>query len=103
MSGNVDWFKDVRNVPRDLLKESPGWIYQQRKDAEELGQMQQYPTGDEQGMIDPESLNKQQRLAFDIITSQNGNDNEPVHMIVCGTAGTGKTFFISVVKKVLGD
>ena len=81
LSDNVDWFKDVRNVPIDLLKESPGWIYQQRKDAEELGQIQQYPAGDEQGVIDPESLNEQQQLAFDIITSQNGNDNEPVHMI----------------------
>ena len=42
-------------------------------------------------MIDLESLNEQQRLAFDIITSQNGNENEPVDMIVCGTAGTGET------------
>ena len=90
-------------MPLDLLKESPGWIYQQRKDAEELGQIQQYPVGDEQGVIDRESLNEQQRLAFDIITSQNSNDNEPVHMIVCGTAGTGKTFLIRAVKQVLGD
>ena len=94
LSDNFDWFKDVRNVPRDLLNESPGWIYQQRKDAEELGQIQQYPAGDEQGVVDPESLNEQQRLAFHIITSQNGIDNEPVHMIVCGTAGTGKTFLV---------
>ena len=36
-------------------------------------------------------MNKQ-RLTFDIITSQNGNDNEPVHIIVCETAVTGKTF-----------
>ena len=49
LSDNVDWFKDVRNVPQDLLKESPGWIYQQRKDAEELGQMQLYSVGEEQG------------------------------------------------------
>ena len=88
-------------MPRDLLKESPGWIYQQRKDVEELGQIQQYPLGDEQRVIDLERLNEQQRLAFDIITSQNGNDNEPVHMIVCGTAGTGKTFLIRAVKQVL--
>ena len=54
-------------------------------------------------MIDPESLNKQQQLAFDIITSQNGNDNEPVHMIVCGTAGTGKTFLMRAVKQLLRD
>ena len=40
MSDNeaVDWFQEVRAaVPTDLLKESPGWIYSQRKEAEELG------------------------------------------------------------------
>ena len=55
LSDNVHWFKDVRNVPIDLLKESPGWIYQQRKDVEELGQIQQYPVGHEQGVIDLET------------------------------------------------
>jgi hypothetical protein len=33
----VDWFETVRAVPRDLLRESPGWIYSQRKEAEEHG------------------------------------------------------------------
>jgi hypothetical protein len=33
----VDWFETVRTVPRDLLRESPGWIYSQRKEAEEHG------------------------------------------------------------------
>ena len=45
-------------------------------------------------------MNEQQQLAFDIITSQNGNDNEPVRMIVWGTAGTGKKFLIRAVKQV---
>jgi hypothetical protein len=101
MSDNeaVYWFEMVRAVPRDLLRESPGWIYSQGKEAEEHGQ--QSREDDQQRVIDPETLNEKQRLAYNIITSQNGNNAEPVYMIVCGTAGTGKTL-ISAAKQVLG-
>jgi pantothenate kinase-related protein Tda10 len=94
----VDWFETVRAVPRDLLRESPGWIYSQSKEAEEHGQQFQ---DDQQSVIDPETLNEKQRLAYDIITPQNGDNAEPVYMIVCGTAGTGKTYLISAAKQVL--
>ncbi|CAB4023269.1 ATP-dependent DNA helicase pif1 [Paramuricea clavata] len=101
MSDNeaVDWFEMVRAVPRDLLKECPGWIYSQRKEAEEHGQ--HFQEDDQHCVIDPETLNEKQRLAYDIITSQNGDNAEPVYMIVCGTAGTGKTYLISATKQVL--
>ncbi|CAB4017851.1 ATP-dependent DNA helicase PIF1, partial [Paramuricea clavata] len=101
MSDNeaVDWFEMVRAVPRDLLKECPGWIYSQRKEAEEHGQ--HFREDDQQCVIDPDTLNEKQRLAYDIITSQNGDNAEPVYMIVCGTAGTGKTYLISATKQVL--
>ena len=101
MSDNeaVDWFEEVRAVPRDMLRESPGWIYSKRKEAEELGQQYQE---DQLCVSDPETLNDKQRLAFDLITSQNDDNAKPVHMIVSGTAGTGKTYLISAVKQVLG-
>ncbi len=101
MSDNeeVDWFEEVRAVPRDLLREAPGWIYSQRKEAEELGQQYQE---DQLCVSDPETLNDKQRLTFDLITSQNDDNAKPVHMIVSGTAGTGKTYLISAVKQVLG-
>ena len=97
----VEWFETVRAVPRDLLRESPGWIYSQRKEAEEHGQ--QFREGDQQCVIDPETFNEKKRLAYDIITSQNGDNAEPVYMIVFGTAGTGKTYLISAAKQVLGS
>jgi hypothetical protein len=102
MSDNeaVDWFETVRAVPRDLLRESPGWIYSQRKEAEEHGQ--QFQEDDQQCVIDPETLNKKQCLAYNIITSQNGDNAESVFMNVCGKAGTGKTYLISAAKQVLG-
>ncbi len=101
MSDNeaVDWFEEVRAVPRDLLRESPGWIYSKRKEAEELGQQYQE---DQLCVSYPETLNDKQRLAFDLITSQNDDNAKPVHMIVSGTAGTGKTYLIRAVKQVLG-
>ncbi|CAB4022742.1 Hypothetical predicted protein, partial [Paramuricea clavata] len=95
MSDNeaADWFEMVRAVPRDLLRESPGCIYSQRKEAEEHGQ--QCREDDQQCVIDPETLNEKQRLAYNIITSQNGDNAEPVYMIVCGTAGTGTGTVVS--------
>ncbi|XP_028394466.1 uncharacterized protein LOC114518659 [Dendronephthya gigantea] len=98
----VDWFEAARGVPGDLLRESPGWISKQRRDAEEQGM--QYHTGDQQVVVDPGTLNDKQRLAFDIITASMANDEcEPLHMIVSGTAGTGKTYLISALKQVLQD
>jgi hypothetical protein len=46
----------VRAVPRDLLRESPGWIYSQRKEADEHGQ--QFREDDQQCVIDLETLNE---------------------------------------------
>ncbi|XP_028413092.1 ATP-dependent DNA helicase pfh1-like [Dendronephthya gigantea] len=64
----------------------------------------QYHTGDQQVVVDPGTLNDKQRLAFDIITASMANDEcEPLHMIVSGTAGTGKTYLISALKQVLQD
>ena len=37
MKNGTDWFEAARSVPMDLLKECPGWICTQRKDAEEQG------------------------------------------------------------------
>ena len=101
MSDNeaVDWFETVRALPRDLLRESPGWIYSKRKEAEEHGLQFR---DDQQCVIDPETLNEKQCLAYNIITSQNSDNAEPVYMIVCRTAGTGKTYLISAAKQVLG-
>ena len=66
-------------MPRDLLRESPGWINRQRKEAEEHSQ--QFREDDQRRVIDPETLNEKQQLAYDIITSQNGDNAEPIYMI----------------------
>jgi hypothetical protein len=48
--------KKGRAVLSDLLRESPGWIYSQRKEAEE--HCQQFREDDQQSVIDPETLNE---------------------------------------------
>jgi hypothetical protein len=48
--------KKGRAVLSDLLMESPGWIYSQRKEAEE--HCQQFREDDQQSVIDPETLNE---------------------------------------------
>ena len=50
-------------------------------------------------------MNEKQRLAYDIVTShaQSVQTSEPVCMIICGTAGTGKTYLINTLKQVLGE
>ena len=56
MSDNeaVDLLEEVRAVHKDLFTKSPGWIYSQRKEAEELGQQYQE---DQLCVSDPETLN----------------------------------------------
>ena len=46
-----------------------------------------------------------QRLANNIVTShaQSVETSESVYTIVCGTAGTGKTYLINALKQVLGE
>ena len=37
LENGTDWFEEARSVPLELLRECPGWISKQRKDAEERG------------------------------------------------------------------
>ena len=106
LENGTDWFEEARSVPVELLRECPGWISKQRKDAEERGRQPltaQAQNGHEPA-IDPATLNDKQRLAYDIVTShaQSVDTSEPVCMILCGTAGTGKTYLINAFKQVLG-
>ena len=37
LENGTDWFEEARSVTMELLRECPGWISKQRKDAEETG------------------------------------------------------------------
>ena len=104
-AGEVDWSESSSHFPEELLRACPDWIMQQRKDY------QQGPKSNatsDQPASSVESLNEQQRLAYDIVTNHNqtrlsGDQVKPLHMIICGTAGTGKSYLIASIKQSLGS
>ena len=58
--------------------------------------------------VDIQSLTTEQHLAYNIVCSHHmstlcGELPEPLHMIICGTAGTGKSFLISALAHLLKD
>ena len=55
-----------------------------------------------------EQLNRQQRLAFNILAMHHaaltsGTPQEPLHVIITGEGGSGKSFLISAIKTLLRD
>ena len=98
----TDWFEAAKSVPVEVLRDCPGWIYKKKKEMEEGQQLVMQP---EVVVIDPVSLNEKQTLAFNILKShaQRFATSESLRMIICGTAGTGKTYLINALKQVIGD
>ena len=61
-------------------------------------------TLEERRAVDPDTLNDGQREVFDLIQSHSETcGNEPLRLIVTGTAGTGKSYLIDAIKTYLGD
>ena len=100
----VDWCEDARSVAPDFLRECGGWIHSKRKDSEQSTCNNiSVRTANCEEQINLSTLNDKQRLAFDLVLDHANSDNqlEPLRMIVCGTAGTGKTYLINALKQVL--
>ena len=70
---NIDWNEAARNYPQELLRECPKWIMNKRKEHEENNTSLEMP----QQPVDPATLNDQQRLAYDIITSHSDKSQDP--------------------------
>ena len=99
----VDWSASSSHFPADVLRECPAWISHRRK---ECHQITDGASSDQQAAAPVESLNEQQKLAYDIVTKHNkarlaGEPVKPLHMIICGTAGTGKSFLIASLQRSL--
>ena len=102
---NVDWATSARELPSPLLRESPHWISSQRQTAESSASspwLRQLPT------IDVATLNSKQLQAYNHIKLhysqyQANQSPPPLHIIVSGTAGTGKSYLISALAHLLGS
>ena len=99
----VDWAAYARQLPEDVLKECPKWISNQRLLIGEHSnsiQNQHFP------QINIDTLNPKQLCVYNHVKhhfTQLNEHNQPsaLHMIVSGTAGTGKSYLIFSLTQLL--
>lgn len=54
--------------------------------------------------VDPSKLNEAQAFIYCVVEQHHQSPSpDPLQMMVCGTAGSGKTFLIRALKQLLGD
>lgn len=88
---DVDWSVGTRSLPQNIVRECPKWIFNCKRTAQE----QQNNVSQRQlPAVNIQALTSQQRLAFNIVDTHyrsilGGEIPDPLHMIICGTAGTG--------------
>lgn len=104
-SDPVDWAAPARALPPDVLRESCTWVKTRRHETQDdpnsLWHRQLPP-------VDISSLNMKQQMAYDIILHHQAqvtanHQPPPLHMLVCGTAGTGKSYLIIAIAHTLGE
>lgn len=92
---NCDWSLAAKAYPN--LFEAPSFIAQQR---------QHHVPQSVSTTADPDRLQGKQLLAYTIVREHfeaNGQSTTPLRMVVSGTAGTGKSYLIQCLKRLLGD
>ena len=95
---NVDWEEAARQLPQSLLLSCPNWIKSMRSQSDYSSSRRQLTH------VDTSSLNQQQMNAYQILsTHYTSNDQHPLHMLILGTAGTGKSFLIQAIAQLLQD
>ena len=101
---NVNWQPSVTSLTPEQLNDSANWISSIRKHYNTDHSFQH------NAPIDTNTLNDEQRLAFEIITehhqkltmeSELSNDHKQMLMIIYGTAGTGKSYLIHAIASQL--
>ena len=102
---DVDWSLSANLLPQDILLECPTWIPTQRQAAREQPSLSTSRLPDE---VDPSCFNTQQHIAYETINQHytaytSGYKPLPLHMIIYGTAGTGKSFLIRAMAQLLGS
>ncbi|XP_065826022.1 uncharacterized protein [Oscarella lobularis] len=96
---HYNWSEKLAQFPP--LSEAPKFVTEARKKS----------TSSKKDLVaaaDSSLLQGNQKLAYDIVRSHNeltksGFECKPLRMIVCGSAGTGKSYLINCIKEMLGS
>ena len=93
---NVDWEEAARQLPQSLLLSCPNWIKQMISQSTDSNHIHNTTP------VDITLLNEQQSRAYQLISTHYRNSNqEPLCMLILGTAGTGKSFLIQALAQLL--
>ena len=102
---SYDWTAAAHSYTADILGDCPTWIKTRRQEAREsINSCQQR----HMQPVELHLLNREQQTAYDTVSCHyhahmNGEAPQPLRMIICGTAGTGKSFLITAIAQTLGS
>ena len=97
-TSNVDWgARSARTYSADLIASAARW-------RSSVAQSAQPP---KPVYVDPSKLNEGQAFVYRVVAEHHEKRQRgpvaPLRMLICGTAGSGKTFLIRALKQHLGD
>ena len=95
---DTDWEEAARQLPQSQFLSCPNWIKQMKAQTDSSTSMRVLAS------VDISCLNEQQMNAYHTISTHYTNTNQhPLHMLILGTAGTGKSFLIQAIAQLLQD
>lgn len=91
---SINWCEAAQSLPPEILQDCPRWIKMKRQESDSNPHS---PWHRQLPAIDVSTLNTNQKTAYDKICHHHqqhlvGNKPTPLRMIICGTAGTGKSY-----------
>ena len=97
-TSDVDWgARSARTYSEDLIASAARW-------RSSIAESAQAP---KPVYVDPSKLNEGQAFVYRVVSEHHAKRQRgpvaPLRMLVCGTAGSGKTFLIRALKQHLGD
>lgn len=95
----------AKSLQPQLIRESPLWI-KSSQDKAYNNRVSQSTC--QVSQVDVMTLTPKQLFAYNIISRHHGQllnsaEQSPIHMIICGTAGTEKSYLISAIAHTLGS
>ena len=98
---SFDCCQAAQALPPEIIRTCPSWVHDQQRQAIST-------TTRCVPAIDIQTLNQKQRKAYDIVKSHydqqlSHKKPNPLLMLICGTAGTGKSYLISAIANLLGN